>query len=130
MAVSSWAKVMCLVLAILWVPITTHCAVETLSGYALWVCCFETKDSPHQSNACQEDGCSVVESGHYRIEDDAGNIPVPVLLLSIALTRLTEAEFAPVISQPIPRLSPPELLCAWQFSSRAALPVRAPSIAS
>lgn len=113
---------------VLWVPITSHCTWEDLSGLQLFKCVDASShgDAPLKSD-CGNDGCSEVENGPYKISDTRTDfqpfefvapLPVPVL------------EF-PVDEQPTTVITTsPEIPSGWQFSYRTALPPRAPSFVS
>ncbi len=72
------------------------------------------------------DGCTVLESGFYKLEEP------PILLTGAILS----PSFLPALRPPAVILPPPsrqeharlELARTWQFSRRTALPVRAPSL--
>ena len=80
---------------------------------------------------CSQDNCAEIEAGLYRVEDNpAFTLKLPIVL---AMTSLVQTVQLP---KPSPAVflstdsSPPELAQTWQFSRRAALPVRAPSFIS
>ena len=112
----------------LWGLATMHCDLEQVPGFEFFASCHAQGSAPHQDNDCESDGCSAVESGFYRIEEQAPAVTVPLLMLSFVLplwevTPPTPALlFEPLIG------SPPELPRGWQFSYRTALPPRAPSL--
>src|SRR6185369_6609673 len=111
-----------LVFLVLWVPITAHCHLEKVPGLEFLKCPSDTQDS-----GCQ-DGCQVVESGLYKIPEHSVLVPAPVDLLVPCFEPTLADEVQPG-SVPLGLLSlaPPDLRQSWQFVSRAALPVRAPS---
>jgi hypothetical protein len=132
-AVRFLRKTLLVLTALLWLPVSSHCQLEVIPGLEFLSCCSHAGKTPHQDNDCKTDGCENVESGFYKTEDrspDASH-PVSVVMPAILVALLWDA------SLPIPAGSnldvsqpPPELSKVWQFASRAALPVRAPSIAS
>jgi hypothetical protein len=108
-------------------PATAHCLLETIPGLSFLRCCNHSDAAPHQDSDCQSDGCVVVESGAYRIEDNP-SFAVPVLAVvppSFTDLLLPEPQAAPPLPAIVP--SPPELSARWQFFFRTALPPRAPS---
>ena len=123
-------KTVALLLLALWVPVTAHCKLETLSGLD-FLACVEHQDSvPHQDSDCKEDVCASVESGNYRVEDNP-----PLILLPLAIVAPVDIDWLADDPWPEPIISaethaPPELSRLWQFSCRTALPPRAPSLAS
>jgi len=129
-AVSWLRKSGVLLLLAFWGLAISHCALEQLPGLEFLACCHHPETAPHQDNDCDQDGCSVVESGFYKMEEQAASVPVPLLVLSLVLP-LWEA-IPPTLAPNSKLLSsaPPELPRVWQFSWRTALPPRAPSLAS
>jgi hypothetical protein len=98
-------------------------------GFEFFASCHSEDGTPQQDNDCESDGCSAVESGFYRIEEQAPAVSVPLLVLSTVLP-LWEAAApvpAPHLELELLNCSPPELPRVWQFSYRTALPPRAPS---
>lgn len=112
----------------LWGLATSHCSLEQLPGLEFLACCPPPDKAPHQDNDCEQDGCSSVESGFYKVEAQTAFAPAPRLVVSFILS-LWEAQASSV--PPSPTLlssSPPELPRVWQFSFRTALPPRAPPV--
>ena len=129
-SVSVLIRTVTLVMVALWGLATWHCNLELMPGLEFLSCCQHPDTAPHQDNDCDEDGCAVVESGLYKLEEQAASAPIPSLVLSVLLP-LWEAT-APSVHPPVESLSsaPPELPRIWQFSFRTALPPRAPSFVS
>ena len=112
----------------LWGLATWHCTLEQVPGLKFLACCQHENSAPHQDNDCDHDGCSVVESGFYKVEEHAATVPVPLLLLKFALPLMWEATPpTPASHSELLKCSPPELPRIWQFAYRTALPPRAPS---
>ena len=110
-----------LLLALIWVPVTMHCALEGMPGLEFLICCEHDDAPPHQDDDCEADACAVVESGFYKLQDDE--------VLVVACSELDVFDFelkdeAAVFTASRP---PPNLTVGWQFSSRAAVLPRAPS---
>jgi len=130
--VKSFAKSVAVLMLALWVPVTMHCGLESLTGSEFLSCCphDDAESQPaHQDNDCETDSCATVESGFYKVEDDPALTPALVLAVCfLGCDFLAEPpndstqQFLPVSS------SPPELPRFWQFSYRTALPPRAPSL--
>ena len=105
-----------------------HCALEPVAGFEFLASCHSQDGAPQQDNDCDSDGCSTVESGFYRIEEQATAVSVPLLVLSVLLPVWEAAPPTPApLSKPL-ICSPPELARFWQFFYRTALPPRAPSL--
>jgi len=115
------------VFLVLWLPVTTHCGLEKLPGLEFLEC---TSDTPG-SSSCEGDGCQTVESGSYKISDNSGGIPLPILSLVVFFTPAPEGSALPEFGRlRLLSSAPPDLPVRWQFVSRAALPIRAPSLLS
>ena len=114
-----------LTLALLWVPVASHCSWESLVGGDFFKCAPAAEKGDCDSDS---DDCASVESGSYKVSNTRLEIPIPVLV-SVFL-------FAPVLAEPTSRQNAPptsaplELSSSWQFFSRTALPPRAPSLLS
>lgn len=116
-----------LVIAILWVAVGFHCMLEFVPGFAFLSC--EASQSDAGSH-CDDQACHSVEAGQFLLAARASlpqapsfacvlkPLDVPPLLLP-----------RPAVSAPV-AASPPGLVSSWQFSLRAALPVRAPAVLS
>lgn len=115
----------------LWLGATNHCKLEEIPGLNFLVCCDHEAGAPHQDEDCDNDTCAQVEDGLYKTEDSKVAALPPGLLLVGCLSPAAE-ERSPSRFQIVGfcTIAPPELPVTWQFSSRTALPPRAPSIAS
>jgi hypothetical protein len=120
-----------LVLLVLMGLATNHCRLESLPGLEFLSCCQHQdaeKAPAHHEKDCATDGCEAVESGLYKMVDDATLAPIlPVLLASTGWERLVAPleDSTPHFVPASP--APPELPRFWQFHYRTALPPRAPS---
>jgi len=114
----------------LWLAATNHCRLEQIPGLGFLSCCEEGGNS--QDNDCQTDGCASLEDGLYKTENSQVHVVTPVFVL---------LEFPVLQGNHVVRgdesgrcvrvnFAPPEFAKTWQFSSRAAAPPRAPSLAS
>ena len=115
--------------ALLWLPASVHCQLESLPGLEFLHCDAETPASHDPTEDCRD--CCAVEKSQYRAEHDRLTIPAPVLLPVpfapvLPATAILPAEVSPGIRT----LAPPELPQRWHFLTRTAPPVRAPSLAS
>jgi hypothetical protein len=112
----------------LWPLAVSHCKLEQLPGFQFLACIDEETDASHPENGCETDGCASVESGSYKPESGRLPVPTPPGTLSPFLTAILVES-----ARPIPDISvvfeedSSSLPMSWQFSLRAALPVRAPS---
>ena len=111
------------VLAVLWAPITSHCAWESVPGLQIFQCVTDTPDDAD----CEGDACAQIETVSYKLTDTQTSVPVPPLAVLIELPLLEQLP----LSQTLPvTTAPPEIPIGWQFSYRAALLPRAPSFVS
>jgi hypothetical protein len=121
-----------LALAVLWLPVSVHCQLEQLPGLEFLSCCdHEDTTAPHQDDDCEGDACAVIESGLYKFEDQQASAPAPDFgALEFAAFPSDQALIPAVVGGPVGSTAPPEFSRIWQFTSRTALPPRAPSLAS
>ena len=129
-----WRTILVLTLATLWVAAGQHCRLELLSGFEFLSCCdhSETEKTPaHHHNECADDGCAAVEFGYYK-QARPQQLPMRPLPGLVAWLVPLPAENQPAGAGCPVKVSdsPPELLKAWLFLQRAALPPRAPSFLS
>jgi hypothetical protein len=114
-----------------WAACTAHCAIESLSASAEPACCDEDGGPSHQAPAAPgQCVCSAIQAGGYVSQDGALAIPLPVdcvVLLAVVPKPVDLATWSGSVE---PASSPPGMSESWQFSFRAALPVRAPSLIS
>jgi len=117
--------------ALLWLPASAHCQLESLTGLEILKCADECPTSSAPAKNCKDcNACCAVEKSQFRGQHIRLTIPAPELITSIhALLLLPErAELSPV---PLDRTAaPPDLPQRWHFIARNALPVRAPSFVS
>lgn len=119
------------VMAFLWLAQAAHCQTEAIPGLK-FLACVEAGTSENEPHSCCGGTCKTIESRQSKTEEKkrlAAPQPEPLPWLTKALTAL-------LLSEPEndTRISladvPPELPKCWQFLSRTALPVRAPSLLS
>lgn len=123
-------RLLALVLALLWVPLTQHCSLE---GAGLLgndpeahasSCCSGGSDS------CAHEVCKVVEDGVYMPGTEILKAPNPSVSPSVCLICLVAIAPPPANAELAPareRTRAPDWQPTWQFVQRAALPARAPS---
>jgi hypothetical protein len=113
------------VMAVLWLPVTMHCALESISGFSFLTCCAHEDAVPHEDDDCETDACAVVESGFYKIQDHED------LVAASADAEVAAPFEADVVRRGSGSAGMPPPTCdssvGWQFSSRAAPLPRAPS---
>lgn len=121
-------KCVAMLLLALWVPVTMHCELEILPSFSFFQWCCGGDAAPEQDHGCNQDFCSAVESGFYKIEDNPTVTPALMLVLAFAAWDWVAEPPADTALDLLPASSaPPELPQSWQFSYRMALPPRAPS---
>jgi len=117
--------------AFLWLPVSAHCQLETVPGLEFLACQSPSPATGNSNSHCADSGCCSVERSEYTAEQAPFSQPSPDLLVVKSEPVLTLPNTLPAeVSVGILTASPPELPTTWQFASRTALPVRAPSIAS
>ena len=107
-------------LALAWVPITSHCALEDLPGLQFFQCATDTE----QDSDCEGDGCYQVESASYKVSETQTPVPVPLFTVMVQISLLEMLPTQPPLPATAAPLAIPK---GWQFSFRTALPPRAPS---
>jgi hypothetical protein len=122
---------LCLLLAVAWLPMSMHCQLEAVSGLE-FLACFSDGDCHGQPGSATDDaGCCLAEKSQYQAGQSRLTLPSPDLLVVSITPLLPPANLLPAeVGLAIPSTAPPPLLKTWQFVSRTALPVRAPSLAS
>jgi hypothetical protein len=124
--VSKLTKMAAMLALVLYGIASMHCALEGVPGLEfLKSCCFLDEASAAPQD-CESDGCSPIEDGKYRPEEQTARAPQPLLPLALyssaADAPTPETQAALFVASD----SPPEISRGWQFSHRAALPPRAP----
>ena len=115
-------------MAFLWLAQAAHCQGGTIPGFEL-LACSSNANSENEAHSCCGGTCKSIESRQSKTEEKkrlAAQQPESLPWLTKALTALflSEPENGSRISLAD---VPPELPKCWQFLSRTALPVRAPS---
>lgn len=122
-SVSRVFKSICLLIAILWVPMTQHCLLEA-AGNDVTQCDHAMQES------CAHDGCGIVEGGGYQSKAGFMKLAAPALLLfACFLWAVSTPDLKPrestITDEALAR--PLDWVPVWQFVQRAAPPARAPS---
>ena len=116
--------------ALAWLSMSMHCQLETIPGLE-FLACQTTAPASNPNSHCGDNGCCAAEKSQYKTEQLRLTLPTPDLLPMTLAPLLNPANSLPdEVSVGILTAAPPELPTTWQFCSRTALPVRAPSIAS
>jgi len=121
-------RILVVLLALAWVPLMSHCQLESVDGLEFLGCAAQTESLPAD---CSETGCCSVERSDYQAPGHQETIPILILaplpadlVAGSERSRPPQASFGPLTA------APPELSATWQFISRAAPPCRAPSLVS
>ena len=121
-----------LLLAIVWLPISSHCLLfESAANLAILACCDNEATTSHHENACDSDGCAIVEEAQYRCSEERVVAPTLDIIVAFELPSSLETDSKPFqclthLNQGNWFISSPH----WQFSFRTALSPRAPSFVS
>ena len=114
----------------LWLAATNHCRLEQIPGLNFLACCPHDDAAPQEDNNCDTDGCAQVEQGLYKVDEIGVAAVTPLFVVTVFLLPTAEQMALAPLLPDFPTVASPELPGTWQFSRRAALPPRAPSIAS
>ncbi len=117
-------------LALAWVPLTSHCKIEALPGFEFLRCLTDAQTANEGGDPCQDGNCCAVESAKYQSPRQQEVVPVVVSLLSACNFGLVEQSLPAEVGLGVLSATPPDLPTSWQFSYRTSLPVRAPSLAT
>lgn len=119
--------------AFAWLPMTSHCRIESVPGFTFLACVSETNchgDTKPQQQS-EQSGCCSVEKSQYKSEQLRITLPTPEMLAIDAVQAFDLINTLPAeVCIGILNTGPPELPSTWQFSFRTALPARAPSFVS
>jgi hypothetical protein len=123
--------VIAVILALVWVPLTAHCELESVTGLNFLQCPSAGDCATEGSSHCDDSSCCGWEAGFYKLPRNESSACVP-LIASRTVDDLFAQEFDLSTTEVLVTSTdaPPELLKSWRFFLRAALPVRAPSFAS
>lgn len=121
-------------LALTWVLLTSHCKIEAMPGFEFLRCATDIHapaESDSGGDPCKDAGCCSIESAQYHAPRQQEIAPVVVLdIIPADNFGVVEQLLTKEVSPGILTAAPPDLRTSWQFLSRTALPVRAPSLAS
>lgn len=123
----SWCKVMAVFLALLWVPVSSHCMLENAELIHRDLCCQPDLGHEHSHGHDAADGNCQVESRQITVQKQ--DLSKESLLLALLkAVEFSSVETAPVSIIRSDGVAPPEFSPTWQFVSRAAVSPRAPSV--
>lgn len=120
-------------LALTWVLLTSHCRIEAMPGFEFLRCATDVHASDKANEGgdpCKDAGCCSIESAQYHAPRQHEIAAVVVAIVPADNFGVVEQSLPKEVSLGILTAAPPELPNSWQFLSRTALPVRAPSLAS
>ncbi len=123
-------------LAVVWLPGTLHCSMESAGVFVAIVdhCCAEEATAEQEADGTSETGaaCTALEAEFLQQGGDAAKVPAPVLMALLyewlSPSDPAEEPVAGTAVSPATTDSPPELSGTWSFVRRAAGSPRAPSI--
>lgn len=123
------SKLVLALLVLAWVPVTSHCTLESVPGFEFLQCASEDESTSGNGHGCNDSCCSV-EFAKYQGPRHQDHIPLHVATL-VPFDPIADVErsLPSEVSLGILTAAPPELPKVWQFLSRTALPPRAPSLA-
>lgn len=124
--VRTWLTVL---LAVAWLPLVAHCQVEGVTGLEGLRCQAITADTSSGNSHC-DDSCCGFESAQYRLPSNQTVATAPLLAVVLPVLACLADDAPAERTSLLLATSPPQPPKPWQFSSRAALPARAPSFAS
>jgi hypothetical protein len=131
LSVRTFRTVIVVLLALAWVPLTSHCKLESVPGLEFLRCACDTQADTKNGDPCRDDGCCALESAQYQSPRQQDITPIVVVATPPTETfGVVKQSLPPEVSLGILTSAPPDLPTSWQFSLRTALPVRAPSLAS
>jgi hypothetical protein len=127
-AVNWLHRIVAVVMLAAWMPAASLCLAECAGLVERGDCCAD--ESGGKSDAAAHP-CCFLASGLYKSHDNQTFVTAPdALATAQVLSPISVAPSSSVLASPPPTVSPPDLPVTWQFSFRAALPPRAPSLAS
>jgi hypothetical protein len=131
-AVSWFSRILALVLLALWVPATSHCAVETVLGivneHCEAVCAHD--DSATDAHPAA-DACEMLERGEFKPAVAELAAPAPALTVLACLSHVHAALLAEARPLAPPAWSgdhPADWVPVRHLASRAVAPARAPNL--
>jgi hypothetical protein len=127
--VRSLRTMLTVLLAVAWLPLTAHCQLEGIAGLEVLQCSSVTA-VPSSDSHSDDTSCCGWEFSEYRLPQSQPPVSAPLSVMVLAVLVTVDCDLPAEVSAGIPTAAPSGSPKPWQFSLRAALPVRAPSIAS
>jgi len=117
-------------LALIWLPLTSHCLLfESAANFEFLSCCTH-EDTPSHHDDCATDACATIESAKYKSSLQRIIIAPPDHRVAFELPPPLDIKPASAQTATQRHDTIIRLLVTWQFSARTALPPRAPSFVS
>lgn len=127
-------SIVALLLAVLWLPASSHALLEHFELiHHVHADHEEDSNGSHEHDAdnhAAADGLCLTPSVKTPLSKPVAVVPFPWGAVALLNAAQDFSTFQSHSGPSPPGTAPPELSHGWQFYSRAALPVRAPSIAS
>ena len=118
-------------LLLVWLPATSLCLVERAGWLANDDCCPSSAPKSPPGKPSNDTTCCALASASYKADDYSRLHIAAPLFIGVLIFEALAAEAEPSrFIRKADDLGPPNLLKTWQFTFRAALPPRAPSLAS
>jgi hypothetical protein len=125
-------QILTLLLLALMVPASVCCYGETGCAKSEIHCCSSCGDQGHDDEPCAPASCPSETLSHSQVPPLVAMPELQMVELAgfiQAMMRLQDELATDLDSSGLPMTTaPPELRATWHFTSRAALPVRAPSV--
>jgi len=126
-------RIVALLLISLWLPATLHCQLEAAGFATLFTCTEDHHDSTRSDHdQPNRDACDILEAATFKPAANHTIAPhrLPAVIAPIFVRLTPTLGQLPPISGVVDFVAPPaEISSTWHFTTRAALPARAPSLA-
>jgi hypothetical protein len=116
-----------------WFSCAVHCTLEMMTADKPLACCDNTQFGSNSSRTPASPDqcvCGWAKSGGYTYSKSASLVNAPTDAVLLFTVSSPCEQFSTDAALPKLIFSPPGLSASWQFAFRAALPARAPSLAS
>jgi len=121
-------RILSVVLAVLWLPLTAHCELESIGTASPET---ESDDCCEPTNGCIDDACGLIEGENFAPTHTVLKAPLPELRVEDSFSGIA----APLLSNETELDGPAwdrldqtlDWTATWSFTRRTAPPVRAPS---